>query len=99
MSLAAWSLAIGLLRITLVLSGTLLKRLPLSTAMLYLAAGIALGPAGWAVLVIHPLDHALLLERSTEVVALVSLFSVVLQGISVRPIMRLYRKRKVMQES
>jgi sodium/hydrogen antiporter len=76
LSFAAWSLAIGLLLITLVLSGTLLKRLPLSNAMLYLAAGIVLGPAGWAVLVIHPLDHALLLERSTEVAVLISLFSV-----------------------
>ncbi len=76
MSFAAWSLSIGLLLITLVLSGTFLKRLPLSTAMLYLAAGIVLGPIGWAVLVIHPLDHALLIERSAEVAVLISLFSV-----------------------
>lgn len=76
MSFAAWSLSIGLLLITLVLSGTFLKRLPLSTAMLYLAAGIVLGPTGWAVLVIHPLNHALLLERLTEVAVLISLFSV-----------------------
>ncbi|MGB5199857.1 MAG: cation:proton antiporter [Sedimenticolaceae bacterium] len=76
MSFAAWSLSIGLLLITLVLSGTFLKRLPLSTAMLYLAAGVVLGPIGWAVLVIHPLNHALLLERLTEVAVLISLFSV-----------------------
>ena len=76
MSFASWSLIIGLLLITLVLSGTFLKRLPLSTAMLYLAAGIILGPAGWAVLEFHPTNHALLLERSTEVAVLISLFSV-----------------------
>jgi NhaP-type Na+/H+ or K+/H+ antiporter len=76
LSFATWSLVIGLLLITLVLSGTLLKRLPLSTAMLYLAAGIVLGPAGWAVVVIHPRDHALLLERASEVAVLISLFSV-----------------------
>lgn len=76
MSFAAWSLVIGLLLITLVLSGTLLKRLPLSTAMLYLSAGIVLGPAGWAVLAVHPLDHPLLLERLAEVAVLISLFSV-----------------------
>jgi len=76
MSFAAWSLSIGLLLITLVLSGTFLKRLPLSTAMLYLAAGIVLGPIGWEVLVIHPINHALLLERLTEVAVLISLFSV-----------------------
>jgi NhaP-type Na+/H+ or K+/H+ antiporter len=44
--------------------------------MLYLAAGIVLGPIGWAVLVIHPQNHALLLERLTEVAVLLSLFSV-----------------------
>lgn len=76
MTFAAWSLVIGLMLITLVLSGTFLKRLPLSTAMLYLAAGVILGPAGWSVLTISPLNHALILERLTEVAVLISLFSV-----------------------
>jgi Kef-type K+ transport system membrane component KefB len=49
MSFAISSLVIGVLLIVMVLSGTLLKRLPLSNAMLYLAAGLALGHAGWAV--------------------------------------------------
>ncbi len=76
MSFAFWALIIGVLLILMVLSGTLLKRLPLSTAMLYLAAGFALGPAGWAVLTPHPLDHAGLLERVAEVAVRISLFSV-----------------------
>lgn len=76
MTFAIWALIIGVLLIAMVLSGTLLSRLPLSTAMLYLAAGFALGPAGWAVLTPHPLDHAALLERVTEVAVLISLFSV-----------------------
>ena len=76
MSFAFWSLIIGVLLILMVLSGTLQKRLPLSTAMLYLAAGFALGPAGWVVLTPHPLDHAALLERGAEVAVLISLFSV-----------------------
>ena len=76
MTFAAWSLVVGLMLITLVLSGTFLKRLPLSTAMLYLAAGVVLGPAGWSVLVVSPLNHALILERLTEVAVLISLFSV-----------------------
>lgn len=76
MSFAFWALIIGVLLILMVLSGTLQKRLPLSTAMLYLAAGFALGPAGWAVLTPHPLDHAGLVERVTEVAVLISLFSV-----------------------
>ena len=48
MSFAIWTLIIGALLISMTLSGTLLKRLPLSTAMLYLAAGYGLGPAGLA---------------------------------------------------
>jgi len=39
------------------LSGTLLKRLPLSTAMLYLAAGFGLGPAGWVGLLGAPVSR------------------------------------------
>lgn len=65
MTFTIWALIIG----------ALLKSLPLSTAMLYLAAGFILGPAGWAVLTPHPLDHAALLER-VEVAVLISLFSV-----------------------
>jgi len=76
MTFAIWVLIIGLLLIVMVLSGTLLKRLPLSNAMLYLAAGFALGPAGWSVLTLHPLAYTALLERVTEVAVLISLFSV-----------------------
>lgn len=76
MSFAAWSLVVGLMLITLSLSGTFLKRLPFSTAMLYLAAGVILGRTRWSVLAISPLNHALILERLTEVAVLISLFSV-----------------------
>ena len=75
MTFAIWALVIGVLLIVMVLSGTLLKRLPLSTAMLYLAAGFSLGPAGWAILTPHP-NQAALLERITETAVLISLFSV-----------------------
>ena len=76
MTFTIWALIIGVLLILMVLSGTLLKRLPLSTGMLYLVAGFVLGPAGWAVLTPHPLAHAALLERGAEVAVLISLFSV-----------------------
>ena len=76
MTFTIWALIIGVLLILMVLSGTLLKRLPLSTAMLYLAAGFVLGPAGWAILTPHPLIHTVLLERVAEVAVLISLFSV-----------------------
>ena len=76
MTFTIGALIIGVLLIVMVLSGTLLKRLPLSTAMLYLAAGFALGPAGWAILTPDPLIHTVLLERVAEVAVLLSLFSV-----------------------
>ncbi len=50
MFFATWTLIIGVLLISMALSGTLLKRLPLSTALLYLAVGYGLGPAGLALI-------------------------------------------------
>ncbi len=76
MSFEAWALIIGALLIVMVLSNTWLRRLPLSTAMLYLAAGFGLGPAGLAILSPNPLIHAAMLERVAEVAVLISLFSV-----------------------
>lgn len=70
-----WAVIIGALLTIMALSGSLLKRLPLSTAMFYLAAGIALGPVGWALMAPHALLHSALLEKITEVAVLISLFS------------------------
>jgi hypothetical protein len=44
MSVAYWSLFVGVPLITMVLAGTLLARLPLSGAMIYLGLGYALDP-------------------------------------------------------
>jgi NhaP-type Na+/H+ or K+/H+ antiporter len=74
-SFALWAIIIGILLIGMVLSGSLLKRLPLSTAMFYLLAGVILGPAGFALLTPNPLLHGLLLERISEVAMLISLFA------------------------
>ena len=76
MTFALWTLVIGVLLIVMVLSGTLLNRLPMSNAMLYLVAGFVLGPAGWEVVMLDPLTHAPVLERVAEVAVLISLFSV-----------------------
>lgn len=73
---ALWAIVIGALLISVVLSGSLLKRLPLSTAMLYLAAGIALGPAGWELLRPNPLLHPQFLEHLSEIAVVISLFAV-----------------------
>ncbi|TFZ02360.1 sodium:proton antiporter [Ramlibacter henchirensis] len=75
MLFALWSVLIGLLLILMALSATVLTRLPLSTAMMYLAVGVAVSPwwLGW--IQVTPLSQPVLLERLTEVVVLVSLFA------------------------
>lgn len=76
MSFASWSLFVGVLLITMVLVGTLLDRLPLSGAMIYLALGYAIGPGGFGVLTPDPYLYAGGLELVTEAALLISLFSV-----------------------
>lgn len=75
MSFAIWAIIIGALLTTMALSGSLLKRLPLSTAMLYLLAGVALGPVGWALMAPQPLLHSTVLEKMAEIAVLISLFA------------------------
>ena len=76
MTVGLWALIVGVLLTTMALAGSLLRRLPLSTGMLYLAVGVGLGPAGWAILSPDPLLHAEVLERAAEVAVLISLFAV-----------------------
>ena len=76
MYFAIWSLIIGALLLTMALAGTWLRRLPLSTAMLYLAAGFGIGPAGLALMAPDPLVYSAILERASEVAVLISLFAV-----------------------
>ena len=76
MTFAIWALIAGAIFTVMALSGTLLKRLPVSTSMLYLIAGFALGPAGLALLDPSPAaDHAIL-EAVVEAALLISLFAV-----------------------
>jgi NhaP-type Na+/H+ or K+/H+ antiporter len=85
MSLAQWSLFVGTLLVTMVLAGTLLGRLPLSSAMVYLALGWLLGPDVADVLRPDPAAHAAVLEQLAEVALLISLFVVGLQlGVPLR---------------
>lgn len=85
MSLAAWSLFAGALLVAMVLAGTLLQRLPLSSAMVYLALGWLLGPSALGFLRPDPFVHAAWLEQLAEVALLISLFAVGLQlGVPLR---------------
>jgi NhaP-type Na+/H+ or K+/H+ antiporter len=76
MSFSIWALVIGALLITMVLAGSLLKRLPLSASMFYLAVGYGLGSAGLGLLSPDPRGMPAILESIAEVALLISLFSV-----------------------
>ena len=75
MSIASWSLFIGVLLITMVLANTLITRLPISNAMIYLGAGYLLGLSGLGVFFPNPLTHAHALQLATEVALVISLFA------------------------
>jgi sodium/hydrogen antiporter len=72
---AVWSLIAGALLIFLALSATVLARLPLSTAMLYLLVGFGVSPWGLGLMHADVAQHTKLLEHLTELVVLVSLFT------------------------
>jgi NhaP-type Na+/H+ or K+/H+ antiporter len=85
MSLAEWSLFVGILLVTMVLAGTLLGRLPLTSAMVYLALGWLLGPDAMDVLRPDPFLNAAVLEHLAEAALLISLFAVGLRlGVPLR---------------
>ncbi len=82
MRVIAWYLIVGGLLVLLAVAGSVLKRLPLSVAMVYLAAGVLVGPAALDLFYVDPVDQSGVLERITEVTVVVALFSA---GLKLRP--------------
>jgi sodium/hydrogen antiporter len=76
MSVPQWALFVGVLLLAMTLTGTWLRRLPLSSPMVYLALGWVLGPQVSNVLTPNPYVHVALLERLSELALLISLFAV-----------------------
>lgn len=75
MSDAFWFLIVGGLLLARGLTETVLKRSPITPAMLYLALGLLLGPTLLNLFHFNPLKEAGLLKVLTELVVLISLFS------------------------
>lgn len=71
----AWFTVVGALFILVALSQSRLARLPLSTAMVYLAVGVGLGSSGAGLIDVDPLTQSRLLEHIAEVAVIVSLFT------------------------
>lgn len=74
MSFIGWMAAIGALLLTLALSSAWIRRLPISTAAIYLGVGCVIGPWGFDLLPIDLNRGAGWLERLTEVAVILSLF-------------------------
>ena len=75
MSGTLWFVIVGALLLGMGVTTTYIKRLPLTTAIIYFAVGYAMDPAGVSFAPVDPVDHPKLLERITEVAVIVSLFT------------------------
>jgi NhaP-type Na+/H+ or K+/H+ antiporter len=75
MEIALWSVIVGLLLVLMALASTVLKRIPLSTAMLYLLVGVGVSPVGLGLLDVRLDKQSHVLERMAEIVVLLSLFT------------------------
>ncbi len=75
MPFSLWFVVAGALLTLMAIASTVLKRVPLTAAQLYLAVGVAVGPLGIGLLVVEPLAAAAVLERVTEVAVILSLFA------------------------
>jgi NhaP-type Na+/H+ or K+/H+ antiporter len=70
-----WYLVAGAIFILMALMGSLVKRLPLTSSMVYLFIGFVLGPVAVGLVRLDPLESAETLEHVTEFAVIVSLFT------------------------
>ena len=75
MTNAQWFLLLGGLLLARGLTLSVLKPLPVTPAIIYLAVGLLVGPTVLNVFHFNPLKESALLEVLTEVAVLISLFS------------------------
>lgn len=75
MTNAAWFLLVGGLLLTMGLIAPVVKRLPVTTAMIYLAVGVLVGPMCLGLFHFNPLEESAMLEVLTEIALLISLFA------------------------
>jgi NhaP-type Na+/H+ or K+/H+ antiporter len=75
MTHGAWFLMAGAVLLGMAFFAAKIERLPLTTAMFYLAAGLVLGPTALGLIHINPLEQSALLELITEIGVLISVFA------------------------
>ena len=74
MSFLGWLALAGALLLLVALSSAVLRRLPISTSLIYLGVGIVAGPVGFGWLSINLIDHSGWMERLSEIAVIASLF-------------------------
>ena len=74
-STPVWFLLVGGLLLFMALTTSRLKSLPITSAIIYLAVGLIVGPTVLNVFHFNPLKQSALLEVLTEVAVLISLFA------------------------
>ena len=95
MSFEGWYLLLGGLMLSIAFLDTYVRRLPITTTIVYLLVGVTLGPLGFGVISIHAVRHSAFLERMTELAVIVSLFTA---GLKLRAPMRHDRWRIPLQK-
>jgi NhaP-type Na+/H+ or K+/H+ antiporter len=70
-----WYILLGVLLAGITLTAKLIERLPMSTAMVYFAIGVLIGPHGFHIVRLDLSGDAALLEHAAEAAVLISLFT------------------------
>lgn len=74
MSTPWWFIFVGAVLIVMAAGAARLRALPLTSTIVYLGAGVAMGPMLLGVFHVNPLEQSALLEILTEIAVLISLF-------------------------
>lgn len=75
MDAAAWFLLVGTLLLVMGVGAPFIRRIPITSSMVYLAVGLIAGPTVLGLFHFNPLKQSGLLEILTEIAVLISLFS------------------------
>ncbi len=70
-----WYLLVGFVFLTVAVTGTVTRRLPLTGSIIYLGVGVVAGPAVLGLISLGDIESAPLLEVLTELAVIVSLFT------------------------
>ena len=70
-----WYVLVGAVFVAVALTGTLMRRLPLTGSIVYLAVGALAGPLGVGIIALDDVENAAVLELLTELAVIVSLFT------------------------